>query len=90
MNCPKCGSTNIGQYRMMSGPIWCVDCSYRVEDKEKDKSFYPEKEEKFDVELKCPKCNTDMKEWVFKFTCRSNTCDYVYEKRRTIKDIGRR
>lgn len=38
--CPKCGSSNIGQYRMITGPIWCSDCGYRVEKKEIDKSFY--------------------------------------------------
>ena len=34
MKCPKCGSTHIDQYRMVTGAIWCVDCKYRVEQKE--------------------------------------------------------
>ena len=40
--CPKCGSEHINQYRMMTGAIWCNDCGYRVEHKERDKSFYVE------------------------------------------------
>jgi len=32
--CPKCGSSNVGQYRCMTGPIWCEDCGYRIEQKE--------------------------------------------------------
>ena len=31
--CPKCGSTNIEQYMMLYGPMWCLDCGYRVEEK---------------------------------------------------------
>jgi transcription initiation factor TFIIIB Brf1 subunit/transcription initiation factor TFIIB len=31
--CPKCGSSQIEQYRMPYGPIWCRDCGFRVEDK---------------------------------------------------------
>lgn len=31
--CPECGSTRINQYRMPYGPIWCMDCGFRVEDK---------------------------------------------------------
>ena len=41
--CPKCGSTNISQYRMPTGPIWCNYCEYRVEKKEEDHSFYQNK-----------------------------------------------
>ncbi len=40
--CPKCGSTHIDQFRMMTGPIWCADCGHRVEHKERDNSFYVE------------------------------------------------
>jgi hypothetical protein len=39
LRCPKCKSPNISQYRSPTGPIWCKDCSYRVEHKEIDKSF---------------------------------------------------
>jgi len=31
--CPKCGSTRIDQFRMLYGPMWCLDCGFRVEDK---------------------------------------------------------
>jgi transcription initiation factor TFIIIB Brf1 subunit/transcription initiation factor TFIIB len=31
--CPKCGSSQIEQYLMPYGPIWCRDCGFRVEDK---------------------------------------------------------
>ena len=37
--CPKCKSTNIDQQRRMTGPIWCDDCGYRVEEKEKYNPF---------------------------------------------------
>lgn len=44
--CPKCNSTNISQYRMMTGPIWCNDCGFRVEQKELDHSFIVQIENK--------------------------------------------
>ena len=31
--CPKCGSSRIETYMMMYGPMWCLDCGFRVEDK---------------------------------------------------------
>lgn len=31
--CPECGSTRIEQYRMPYGPMWCLECGFRVEDK---------------------------------------------------------
>jgi len=31
--CPKCGSTQIDQYRMPYGAMWCRECGFRVEDK---------------------------------------------------------
>lgn len=31
--CPKCGSTDLNQYRMPYGAQWCNDCGFRVEDK---------------------------------------------------------
>lgn len=37
--CPKCESSNIGQYRHTSGPIWCSSCGFRVEEKEKNNPF---------------------------------------------------
>lgn len=45
IRCPKCGSTNINQFRMPTGAIWCGDCGHRVEHKESDHSFYEEVEE---------------------------------------------
>ncbi|MFZ5857254.1 MAG: hypothetical protein ACOYZ6_10525 [Chloroflexota bacterium] len=33
IQCPRCGSTEINQYRMPSGPMWCMKCGFRVEDK---------------------------------------------------------
>lgn len=35
LRCPKCGSTQINQYRMPFGPMWCSVCGFRVEDKNK-------------------------------------------------------
>jgi len=37
--CPKCGSSNICQYRMPTGAMWCGDCSFKVEEKQIDHSF---------------------------------------------------
>ena len=34
MKCPKCYSTNINQFRMPTGAIWCENCGFRVEQKE--------------------------------------------------------
>lgn len=48
MKCPKCGSKNIGQYRMMTGPIWCCDCGFREENKEQKNSFNNQKPNKKD------------------------------------------
>lgn len=31
--CPQCGSLRIETYMMMYGPMWCLDCGFRVEDK---------------------------------------------------------
>ena len=31
--CPECGSTRIEQYMMPYGPMWCMDCGFRVEEK---------------------------------------------------------
>lgn len=42
IKCPKCGSTNIGQYRMPTGAIWCGDCGFRVEQKETGNPFIVE------------------------------------------------
>lgn len=55
IKCPKCGSKNVGQYRQLTGPIWCEKCGYRVEQKEINKEFYiPEASDK-------PKCNGSCK-----------------------------
>jgi hypothetical protein len=37
--CPKCKSNNIAQFRMMTGAIWCDDCNFRVDHKEKHNPF---------------------------------------------------
>ena len=37
--CPKCSSTSINQFRMMTGPIWCASCNYREEHKEISNPF---------------------------------------------------
>ena len=39
LECPKCKSNRINQYRTPVGPIWCEDCGYRVEHKEKENPF---------------------------------------------------
>lgn len=39
LKCPKCGSTNIGQFRMMEGAIWCEECKFKVEQKQIDNPF---------------------------------------------------
>ena len=56
IKCPKCGSKNVGQYRQMTGPIWCEKCGYRVEQKELGDSGFFVKEAS-DV----PKCNGSCK-----------------------------
>ena len=33
LRCPECGSVEINQYRMPMGPMWCMKCGFRVEDK---------------------------------------------------------
>lgn len=39
VRCPKCGSENISQLRQLTGPIWCNDCGFRVENKEINNPF---------------------------------------------------
>jgi len=34
LKCPECGSEEIGQFRMMTGPVWCCECDYKIEQKE--------------------------------------------------------
>jgi len=41
LRCPKCGGDNIGQYRGIEGPIWCIECGVRDEKKE-DGNFFVE------------------------------------------------
>ncbi|MBN1537812.1 MAG: hypothetical protein JW908_13830 [Anaerolineales bacterium] len=44
--CPKCGSTRLEQYRMPYGPMWCLDCFFRVEEKSiSPNPFYIEDED---------------------------------------------
>ncbi|MFN2227365.1 MAG: hypothetical protein ACK2UY_13675 [Anaerolineae bacterium] len=31
--CPRCGSTRIDEYMSFYGPMVCLDCGFRVEDK---------------------------------------------------------
>lgn len=41
--CPKCDSTHINQERRLEGPMWCMDCDFRIERKEKPGNpFVPE------------------------------------------------
>lgn len=42
LRCPACKSRRVGQYRMLTGAIWCMACGHRVERKEFDKSFIAE------------------------------------------------
>ncbi len=37
--CPKCESEDIGQYRQMTGAIWCHGCGFRAPKKEIDNPF---------------------------------------------------
>lgn len=39
LKCPECGSTNVNQYRMLTGAIWCGDCYYTAPEKEKHNPF---------------------------------------------------
>lgn len=32
--CPICKSNRINTLRMPTGPMWCMNCSFRVEEKE--------------------------------------------------------
>ena len=33
LRCPKCGGSRVDQYMMTTGPMVCLDCGFRVEDK---------------------------------------------------------
>jgi len=37
-------------------------------------------------EMKCPKCNSDMKEYVTCFRCRNKDCNFIYVKYFQIKE----
>jgi len=39
LECPKCGSENIDQYRHITSPIWCEDCGFGVDNKNKNNPF---------------------------------------------------
>lgn len=43
-----------------------------------------------DPELKCPKCNSDMKEYVTSFKCRNLDCRFEYTKQYILDDETRR
>lgn len=40
IRCPECYSKNINQFRQITGAIWCNNCNFRIEAKEKDKRFF--------------------------------------------------
>lgn len=39
IKCPNCGSESINQLRQLTGPIWCNDCGFKVENKETNNPF---------------------------------------------------
>jgi hypothetical protein len=41
---------------------------------------YHDTEETMQEEMKCPKCGTDMKEYVTRFGCRNQNCKYEFKK----------
>lgn len=43
--CPVCDNTDIDQYRMPTGPIWCRRCGLSVPKKEKFNPFVSDEEE---------------------------------------------
>ncbi len=43
LQCPKCKSVNVNQYKMMTGKIWCVKCGFTVDKKEEDNPFQIDK-----------------------------------------------
>jgi len=53
--CPKCGSTRLDQYRMPYGPMWCMDCAFRIEDKTiTPNPFYAEDQKRDDPQGEKP------------------------------------
>ena len=53
--CPKCGSTRLEQYMAPYGPLWCLDCSFRIEDKTATPNpFYVADENEVDLDQKKP------------------------------------
>lgn len=53
--CPQCGSTRLDQYRMPYGPMWCMDCLFRIEDKTiTPNPFYLEEENQDSLEQQKP------------------------------------
>jgi hypothetical protein len=53
--CPKCGSSRLEQYRMPYGPMWCLDCFFRVEEKTiTPNPFYIEDEHQADADQEQP------------------------------------
>lgn len=45
LRCPECGSTNIDQYRMLTGAVWCIDCYFTASKKEEYNPFIVDKED---------------------------------------------
>lgn len=45
LECPRCRSKNIDQYRTPTGPIWCNDCGLEVDHKETFNPFVEDEEE---------------------------------------------
>ena len=36
VQCPKCGSNNIGEENKIDGAMWCNSCQHKVDNKQKD------------------------------------------------------
>jgi len=66
--CPKCGSSRIDQFRMLYGPMWWLDCGFRVEHKTIDPNpFFVEEEEQAtpeQAEHDCLSMGEQMLEWL--------------------------
>jgi len=49
LQCPDCGSTNIGQYRMLTGAIWCYNCYFTASNKETHNPFIVDNKNEIEV-----------------------------------------
>lgn len=54
LQCPKCNSTHIGQYRMLTGSIWCNECNFEVDHKEINNPFLKDTREWKDITQEKP------------------------------------